>query len=191
MEKQANPERYRITTSKGDLVNNPATTSKGVLRETVHTVPKIKNITINTVDDQEPISRRTRSRESNKTLKIIQKTSESISQRTRSKTFEQKYTTPSHSRALTTHFLTHIANSVLEHETGKQLNYGHLRKHPRLQDTWKTSFSNEMGRLCQGVGTGPNGKGKRVEGKNTFFEIKFEKIPKDRLNVICYTSVVC
>ena len=86
--------------------------------------------------------------------------SEPISQRTRSKTFEQKYTTPSHSRALATHLLTHMTNLVLEHKTGKQLNYGQLRKHPRLQETWKTSFSNEMGRLYQGVGTGPNGKGK-------------------------------
>ena len=39
-----------------------------------------------------------------------------------------------------------------------------------------------MGRLCQGVGTGPNGKGKRIEETNTFFAIKFENIPKDRLN---------
>ena len=92
------------------------------------------------MDDQEPISRRTRSSKGTKTLKIRQKTYEMISQRTRSKTFEQKYTTPSHSRALATHLLTHMANSVLEPETGKQLNYGQLRKHPRLQDTWKTSF---------------------------------------------------
>ena len=32
------------------------------------------------------------------------------------------------------------------------------------------------------VGKGPNGKGKRIEGKNTLFVIKFEDIPKDRLN---------
>ena len=48
-----------------------------------------------------------------------------------------------------------------------------------------------MGRLCQGVVKGPNGKGKRIEGTNTFFAIKFENIPEDRLNEICYTSVVC
>ena len=48
-----------------------------------------------------------------------------------------------------------------------------------------------MIRVCQGVGTSPNGKGKRIEGTNTFFAIKFENIPKDRLNEICYTSVVC
>ena len=87
MKKQAKPEKYRLPTSKGDQVNKSTTTSKGVLRETVHTVPKIKNIIINTVDDQEPISRRTRSRKSNKTLKTLHKTSKPISQRTRSKTF--------------------------------------------------------------------------------------------------------
>ena len=86
---QANPEKYRLPTSKGERVNKPATTSKGVLRETVHTVPKIKNITINTVDDQEPISRRTGSSKGTKTYKILPKTSEPISKRTRSKTFEQ------------------------------------------------------------------------------------------------------
>ena len=48
-----------------------------------------------------------------------------------------------------------------------------------------------MGRLCQVVVKGPNGKGGRIEGTNTFFIIKFEDIPKYRLNEICYTSVVC
>ena len=104
-------------------------------------------MTINKVDDQEPISRRTRSRKSTQTGNILKMASEPISQRTRSKTFEKKYTTPSHYRELATHLLTNMANSVLEHETGKQINYGQLRKNPRLQVTWKTSFSNEMGRL--------------------------------------------
>ena len=48
-----------------------------------------------------------------------------------------------------------------------------------------------MGRLCQGVGTGKNVLGKRVEVNDTFYVIKFEDIPKDCLNEICYTSVVC
>ena len=48
-----------------------------------------------------------------------------------------------------------------------------------------------MGRLCQEVDTGPNGIGKIIEGTNTFFVIKFEDIPKDRLKKIYYTSVVC
>ena len=146
------------------------------------------------MDDQEHISRRTRSSRSTAHLQptqTIQNKSEPIANRTISRAFAQKYTTPSHSRALATKLLTHVANSVLEQETGKQLNYEQLRKHPRFQETWNISFSNEMGRLCQGVGTGPNGIGKRIEGKNKFFVIKFEDIPKDRLNEICYTSVVC
>ena len=49
-------------------------------------------------------------------------------------------------------------------------------------------FSNEMGILCQGVGTGGDGLGKRVEGTNTFYVIKFEDILKDRLNEIFYTN---
>ena len=62
-----------------------------------------------------------------------------------------------------------------------------------IQDSKKygKKFSNEMGRLCQEVDTGPNGIGKIIEGTNTFFVIKFEDIPKERLNEICYTSVVC
>ena len=41
------------------------------------------------------------------------------------------------------------------------------------------------------MGTGTNVKGKRYEGANTLFAIKFEKTPKERLNEICYTSVMC
>ena len=42
MKNKAKPEKYRLPTSKGDQVNKPATISKGVLKETVHTRPKIK-----------------------------------------------------------------------------------------------------------------------------------------------------
>ena len=48
-----------------------------------------------------------------------------------------------------------------------------------------------MGRLFQVVGKGKSGLGKVVEGTNTFCVIRFEDIPRDRLNKICYTSVVC
>ena len=48
-----------------------------------------------------------------------------------------------------------------------------------------------MGKLCQGVGIGGNGLRKIVEVTDTFYVIKFEDIPKDRLNEIFYTSVVC
>ena len=48
-----------------------------------------------------------------------------------------------------------------------------------------------MGRLCQGVGKGKNGLCKGVEGTNTFYVIRFENIPKDRLKEIFYIPVVC
>ena len=48
-----------------------------------------------------------------------------------------------------------------------------------------------MGGLFQGLVTGKNGLGKIVEGTDTFYVMKFEDIPKDRLNEIFYTSVVC
>ena len=41
------------------------------------------------------------------------------------------------------------------------------------------------------MGTGGDGLRKIFEGTYTFYVIKFENIPKDRLNEICYTSVVC
>ena len=34
-------------------------------------------------------------------------------------------------------------------------------------------FSNEMGILCQGVGTGKNGVGKNVDGMNNFYVVQF------------------
>ena len=99
IKRQAEPEIYRVPTSKGDQENQPATTCKGALKQTVHIFPKNKDITINTVDHQKPISRRTRS---SKITETLQNTTKPIVQRTRSKTFEQKYTTPSHSRAIVT-----------------------------------------------------------------------------------------
>ena len=41
------------------------------------------------------------------------------------------------------------------------------------------------------MGTVTNGIGNIVEGTNTFFVVKFDSITKDRINEICYTSVVC
>ena len=79
---EARPEKYRLPTSKGDQVEKPAIISKGVLKGTVHTK---KIVTINKVDDQEPISRRTRSRENNQPGINLKMASEPISQRTRSK----------------------------------------------------------------------------------------------------------
>ena len=103
----------------------------------------------------------------------------------------QIFTTPSLSRDLAAQILTYAAYYILDNDTGKLLNYEKMRKHQNYKEAWNKSFSNEMGILYQGVGKGKNGIGKRVEGTNTFYVIHFEDIPKDRLNKICYTSVVC
>ena len=85
--RQAAPERYRTPTFKGDQGNQPAITSKGVLQQKVHIITKKKNITIKSVDDHEPIARRTRSSRSTAQLQptqTIQNKSEPIANRTRS-----------------------------------------------------------------------------------------------------------
>ena len=69
--------------------------------------------------------------------------------------------------------LLHWAFPVIDEETGEALEYRQLKKHPRLGPIWNTSYSNEMGRLCQGVGRGDKGpKKQRVEGTDTFRVIK-------------------
>ena len=49
------------------------------------------------------------------------------------------------------------AMPVLDEESGKLLEHMQLRRHPRLKDTWDTSYSNELGILCQGIGRGTVG----------------------------------
>ena len=132
------PVRYPTPTSKGGQEKQTAITSKGVVQQQVLTIPKIKQVTINSKGYQEPIAKRTRSRidsSNSPTIQAIQTLTEPISKRTISRTVTQKYTTPSNSRALAAQLLTHVTNSVLDQETGKQLNYGQLRKHPKFQET--------------------------------------------------------
>ena len=70
-----------------------------------------------------------------------------VSQRTRSR------------YALAASLLT--ALPVLDVESGKLLEHKQLRRHPRLKKTWDTSYANELGRLCQGVGEGMAGPDKQ------------------------------
>ena len=55
------PVRYPTPTSKVGQENQTAITSKGVVQQQVLTFPKIKEVTINSKGDQEPIAKRTRS----------------------------------------------------------------------------------------------------------------------------------
>ena len=43
--------------------------------------------------------------------------------------------------------LLHLAYPVTEEDTRKALEYLHLRRHPKLAETWQRSYSNKMGSL--------------------------------------------
>ena len=88
--------------------------------------------------------------------------------------------------------LTHMAAPVLDHETGQTLEHRQLRRHPKYKDIWDTSYSNELGRLCQGIGRDATAPTKqRVAGTDTFRPIKYENIPYDHRTDITYSRVVC
>ena len=73
----------------------------------------------------------------------------------------------------------------------KTFEYRQLRQHPKYKDIWEQSYSNELGRLCQGIGHRKEGtKKQRVAGTETFQVIKHGDIPKDRLKEVIYTKVV-
>ncbi len=91
----------------------------------------------------------------------------------------------------TTHS-TPLALPVFDPDTGQLLEHRQLRKHPKYKQVWDTSYANELGRLCQGIGkhnTDPTQK--CVEGTNTFRPIKYHDIPLDRRIDVTYTKVVC
>ena len=81
---------------------------------------------------------------------------------------------------------------VLDKETGKTLEFRQLRNHPKYKEIWNTSYCNELGRLCQGVGHGTaRPHQQRVKGTNTFRVIRYEDIPVHKQRDICHTRVVC
>jgi hypothetical protein len=59
--------------------------------------------------------------------------------------------------------------SVLDPTTGNMLEHCQLQRDPWYKTTWGTSYSNELGDLCQGIGSGKAPNSKRVAGTNTFF----------------------
>ena len=83
------------------------------------------------------------------------------------------------------------ALSVLDSSTGEFLEHRQLRRDPRYKTTWDTSYANELGRLCQGIGSGPTPNSKRIAGTNTFFLIDYHDIPVHKRKEICHTMVVC
>ena len=83
------------------------------------------------------------------------------------------------------------ALSVLDPSTGEFLEDRQLRCNSRYKTTWDTSYANELGRLCQGIGSGATPTSKQVAGTNTFFLINYSDIPAHKQKEICLTMVVC
>ena len=130
-------------------------------------ITKGRKVTVNSKGEQEPIADSTRSQvylPSNLPPfeAHIQLIDETVSMRMGYCTVSHNFTTPSRSRYFSAQMLTNSAYYVLDNDTGKRINYGQMRKHPKYKETRNTSFSNEMGRLCQGIGKGKNGLGKRI-----------------------------
>ncbi len=72
------------------------------------------------------------------------------------------------------------------------LKHHQLRTHPDYKSIWDTSYANELGRLCQGIGTNNiNPTGKCIDGTNTFRPITYTEIPSDRWQDVTYSWVVC
>ena len=67
----------------------------------------------------------------------------------------------------------------MDEDTGEMLEFRQLRKHPKYKKIWDTSYANELGRLCQGVGkNSTNPMMQRVKGTDTFRVIRYEDISK-------------
>ena len=63
-----------------------------------------------------------------------------------------KYNTSRMPKTMTKHnYLTNMANAIVDDETGKELNYRQLSKHPKHHKMWKQSVSGKLGILAQGA----------------------------------------
>ena len=74
-------------------------------------------------------------------------------------------------------FITNWDFSVIDATTGQTLEHQQLRKHPDYKDVWDLSYSNELGRLYQGVRSNPTKTGQCIEGTDNFRFILYENIP--------------
>jgi hypothetical protein len=75
----------------------------------------------------------------------------------------------------------HLSKAVVHPITGKQMEYMAFMNDPDLQPLWKRGFSNETGRLFQGIHD--------IPGTNTSFFVELTNIPKGRK--ITYGKKVC
>ena len=72
----------------------------------------------------------------------------------------------------------HFANTVIDEETGRRLEYRHLIEHPKFSKDWLASGANEFYQLFQESKTRTDGK-QQIKGTNTLFWIKKEQVPNN------------
>ena len=151
----------------------PATTTPTTTPTTWTTVPPRRNNRRSPVST--PIATRTRSR-TNNAFALLAETEDDTKEET----------------ADATNDTSSYAGPVLDAASGKTLEHRQLRNHPAYKEVWDTSYANELGRLCQGVGThAEDPSAKRVEGTDTFKPIHYQDIPPERRLDVTYSRVVC
>ena len=80
--------------------------------------------------------------------------------------------------------LIELENLVLDTDTGRMLEYIHLRREPKYKDKWNISAANEFGRFAQGVGS-------RLKGTDTIHFVHKREFPQDRFKDTTYRKFVC
>jgi hypothetical protein len=81
--------------------------------------------------------------------------------------------------------------AVLDKESSKLLKHRQFQQNPHYKEVWDRTYSNELGHLCQGIGTGDKASCKRVAGTNTLHLFLYLDIPCHNHKEIIYTKVVC
>ena len=168
---------YATATSKGGH-QDPPRPHEPITSRTRSKIPEVA----------EPIARRTRSR-----VSATPKEHALLTQSLHidpAQAAQRKF--PAHLLALWCTPPAEMACGVFDPGSGTTLEYRQLRQNPKFKDIWEASYSNELGRLCQGIGKGPNDpKQQRVAGTDTFRLIRLSDIPQARRKEICYSRVVC
>jgi hypothetical protein len=80
-------------------------------------------------------------------------------------------------------FVQQWVNTIIDPATGASMEYRHLIKHPKYSKIWAQLFSNEIGRLAQGVGG-------QIEWTDTINFIEYNKVPIDRRKDVTYGNKV-
>jgi len=77
-----------------------------------------------------------------------------------------------------------MVNAVLYVETGKLLEYMHLRQDPKYNEDWDKPAANKFGRFVHGISG-------RMKGTNTIFFVNKKEVPHKCFKDCKYEKFVC